>query len=176
VLLNGAARDLPISVLEFNAIAVLDAGRSKSPLMQHVHVQFMALPEVQSMGAAGLVRHRYGFGKPCGDAASVAPVRLDVPARAKELLESTLMAAAALALAEPPVRREKNRPPRVPPPQSRAARGAAHVTQVMQTGAECSHNSMGDGPSFVAATHGLSMSTVTDDMMNVFSAATHTLF
>jgi hypothetical protein len=87
VLLNGAARDLPISVLEFIAIAVnaivfepfvrdsdivlctdspncvqvLDAGRSKSPLMQHVHVQFMALPEVQSMGAAGLVRHRYGL-------------------------------------------------------------------------------------------------------------------
>jgi hypothetical protein len=202
-LLDGAARDLPISVLEFIAIAinvivfepfvrdsdtvlctdslncvqVLDAGRSKSPLMQHVHVQFMALPEVQSMGAAGLVRHRYGPGNPCGDAASrgkvaelhafcaqlgVAPVRLDVPARAMELLESTLMAAAALALAEPPVRRVENSQPRVPPPQSRAARGAAHVTQVMQTGAERSHNSMGDGPSFVATTHGLFWSTVTD--------------
>ena len=52
------------------------------------------------------------------------------------LLESTLMAAAALALAEPPVRRVENSPPRVPPPQSRAERGAAHVTQVAQTGAE----------------------------------------
>jgi hypothetical protein len=65
-----------------------------------------------------------------------APVRLDVPARAMVLLESTLMAAAALALAEPPVRRVENSPPRVPPPQSRAERGAAHVTQVAQTGAE----------------------------------------
>jgi hypothetical protein len=78
-----------------------------------------------------------------------------------EQLESSLMAAAALALAEPPVRRVENSQPRVPPPQSRAARGAAHVTQVMQTCAERSHNNMGDGPSFV---------------MSVFSAATHKLF
>ena len=185
--LHGDACELPISVLEFIAIAVnlmvfepyvrdsdtvlatdslncvqvLNAGRAKSVLMQHVHVQFLALPEVKSMGAASLLRHYFGPANPCADAASrdklaelhqfcaqlgVAPVRLEVPARAWDLIASTLLAAAALKAVEPKGQRSQADPVRVPPPQSRAARGAAHVEQMTQTGAERSHNVTGDGP------------------------------
>jgi hypothetical protein len=131
--LDGDACNLPISVLEFIFIAIavnlmmfepyvrgsetvlatdslkcvqtLAAGRAKSKLMQHVHVQFMALPEVKSMGAARLLRHYFGPANPCTDAASrgklaelhrfcaqlgVAPVRLEVPLHAWDLIASML--------------------------------------------------------------------------------------
>jgi hypothetical protein len=103
-----------------NCAQTLAAGRAKSKLMQNVHVQFITLLEAKCMGAARLLRHdfvrRRGEPRQAGGAPpifaqiGVAPVRLKA-AESKE-------------------QRPTSDQVRVPPPQSQAARGAAHNKQM----------------------------------------------
>jgi len=147
-----------------NCVQVLSSGRSKSEIMQHVHVEFLALPETASMKAAEIVRHTFGPANPLADAASrakwaelkawcsqlgIVPCRLEVLSRALDILESAIAMGEALGLPFQDVDGDATcREPDSarPTPEQPSARGAAFLARMARQGGAYSSDNDSDGP------------------------------
>ena len=88
-----------------NSVQVLTNLRAKSPLMAHVHLQILQLPQARSLGGATAAVHCFGSANPAADAVSrgnmdyihslcsqlgVVPVLQEVTLEARGLLDDAV--------------------------------------------------------------------------------------
>jgi hypothetical protein len=88
-----------------NSVDVIEHCSAISPVMQYTHIRALEIPEYAQLAGPGTVVHCYGPANPCADAVSrgrfellaqlcsqlgIAPVRLEVPPAARELLNDVV--------------------------------------------------------------------------------------
>ena len=88
-----------------NSVQVLTNLRAKSPLMAHVHLLILQLPQAKSLGGATAAVHCFGSANPAADAVSrgnmeyfnalcsqlgVVPVLQEVSSEARSLLDNAV--------------------------------------------------------------------------------------
>jgi len=134
-----------------NSVQVLTNLRAKSPLMAHVHLRILELPQAQTLGGPTSAVHCFGSANPLADAVSrgnmeyfhalcaqlgVAPVEMQVPLSGRLLLDGAVAYARSNSLLKMDV-------------PARQKRSTSQLAKERHFGNGFSSDEDGDGPSWL---------------------------